>query len=634
MKNYHLFSILVILLSLLAPSLALAQGPTDPAELEAFLDDVIQTQMADLHVPGVTVSVVKDGELVLAKGYGYADVENKTPVDAETSMFRVGSLSKLFTWTAVMQLVEQGQLDLDADVNTYLDFEIPATYPEPITMKHLMSHTPGFEEFNFEMLAPNSEQSVRGTQGAPLGEWLATHIPARVRRPGEVAAYSNYGTALAGYIVERIVGIPYPRYIQDHILTPLGMTHTTAYQPLPPDLAPHLAVGYIYADGVYDAQAFEHFNIGPAGSISASATDIARFMLAHLQDGQYDDAQVLETATAQQMHSTLFTHNARLDGMAYGFIEGTHNGQHLLWHAGSTNFFKSNLVLLPGQNVGIFISGNSLGADALRYTVPEAFIDHYYPPSKDGGPDTPEPQILPGVDLSRFVGSYRTTRSSCTKLEKAFYILEPFAIGATPDGYLTFGNQQFAPVDDLVFQEVGGQDKLVFRQDAQGNITHAFFNSHPIWAYEKRTGVEADSFQNVLVLPGLALFLLTLVIWPTSFFINRRKGQIHPQLARVARWVSVGMILLTMATVAGSFTFPGLASQLAIMYGTLSSMLILPTLATLAAILALGTTVFVGIAWKRGYWTVAGRIHYTLVTLAGLAFAWWFNYWNLIGWKF
>lgn len=155
--------------------------------------------------------------------------------------------------------------------------------------------------------------------------------------------------------------------------------------------------------------------------------------------------------------------------------------------------------------------------------------------------------MLTGVDLSRFVGSYRTTRSSYTKLEKAFYILGQFPIGATPDGYLTFEDQQFAPVGNLMFQEVGGQDKLLFRQDAQGNITHAFFNSHPIWAFEKRTGIEADSFQNVVTLPSLALFLLTLVIWPISFFINRRKGQTHPQPARVAahhlwmaRWVSVG----------------------------------------------------------------------------------------------
>jgi HEAT repeat protein len=145
--------------------------------------------MEELHVPGVVVVVVKDGEFFFAKGYGYADVEKGIAVDPETTLFGIGSTSKLFTWTAVMQLAEQGKLDLDADVDTYFDLKIPATYPEPITMKHLLSHTPGFEDLNFEAVFPNAEQSV------PLGEWLAAHIPARVRRPGELTAYSNYGNS-------------------------------------------------------------------------------------------------------------------------------------------------------------------------------------------------------------------------------------------------------------------------------------------------------------------------------------------------------------------------------------------------------------------------------------------------------
>ena len=157
-------------------------------------------------------------------------------------------------------------------------------------------------------------------------------------------------------------------------------------------------------------------------------------------------------------------------------------------------------------------------------------------------------------------------------------------------------------------------------------------NSEPIWAYQKRTGTTADSFQSTVAYASLGLCLLTLVIWPVAFFINRRKGQTHSQLARVARWMSTGMIVLNLAAVAGLFM--GMPSSIAVMYGTLPSILILPTLATLATILALGTLVFVGLAWKRGYWTLVGCIHYTLVTLAGLVFAWWFNFWNLIGWKF
>ena len=122
------------------------QGPTDPAELEAFLDELLAKDMEEYHIAGAAVSVVKDGKLFFAKGYGYADLEKGIPVDPEQTIFRIGSIGKMFTWTAVMQLVEQGKLDLDADVNTYLDFRIPDTYPQPITLKHLMTHTSGFED--------------------------------------------------------------------------------------------------------------------------------------------------------------------------------------------------------------------------------------------------------------------------------------------------------------------------------------------------------------------------------------------------------------------------------------------------------------------------------------------------------
>jgi CubicO group peptidase (beta-lactamase class C family) len=196
--------------------------------------------MEDHHIVGVAVSVVKDGKLFFAKGYGYADLENNIRVDPEATLFKLGSLTKLFTWTAVMQLAEQGKLDLDADVNTYLDFRIPDTYPQPITLKHLMAHTSGFEDLHAEMVTLAEENLL------PPREWLASHIPARVRPPGEVAAYSNYGAALAGYIVARVSGQSYSQYVQEHILDPLGMEGTTALWPTPPELLARESVGYMY----------------------------------------------------------------------------------------------------------------------------------------------------------------------------------------------------------------------------------------------------------------------------------------------------------------------------------------------------------------------------------------------------
>jgi CubicO group peptidase (beta-lactamase class C family) len=211
-------------------------GPTDPQEMEAFMDEFIPAQLEENHIPGATVSVIKDGKLFFAKGYGYADLETRRPVIADQTLFRPGSVSKLFTWTAVMQLAEQGKVDLHTDINTYLkDFQIPATYPEPITLAHLLTHTTGFEEFGEGLFILDGERMM------PLAELMSLGMPARIYAPGEVVTYSNYGTTLAGYIVEQVSGLSFEQYIEENILNPLGMTHSTFLQPLPPELAGDLA---------------------------------------------------------------------------------------------------------------------------------------------------------------------------------------------------------------------------------------------------------------------------------------------------------------------------------------------------------------------------------------------------------
>src|SRR5829696_2450309 len=240
-----------------APSQQL--GPTDPAEMEAFLDEELGREMEKYHIAGAAVSVVKDGELFFAKGYGYADLENKIPVDPEQTIFRIGSVGKLFTWTAVMQLVEQGKLDLDRDVNDYLDYKIPEAFGKPITLKHILTHTAGFDE---------QVKDIFMTSGAgpDLGQYMKTHIPARVYPPGTVTSYSNYATSLAGYVVERVSGRPFGDYVAENIFRPLGMTRSTFAQPLPPDLAPLMSQGYRLASE--GPKPFEVIGPFPAGSLS------------------------------------------------------------------------------------------------------------------------------------------------------------------------------------------------------------------------------------------------------------------------------------------------------------------------------------------------------------------------------
>jgi CubicO group peptidase (beta-lactamase class C family) len=449
------------------------QGPTDPAEMEAFLDEELGREMEKHHIAGAAVSVVKDGKLFFAKGYGDADRKKGIPVDPEQTVFRIGSVTKLFTYTAVMQLVEQGKLELEEDINTYLDFRIPDTYPQPITLKHLMTHTAGFETRYFEVAALDADDQL------PPREWLISHMPARVSPPGDYAAYSNYGTSLAGYIVARVSGEPYDQYIQEHILNPLGMVHTTAYSPMPPDIRAHTSVGYTYEDGAF--QVFPHYlgqpALVPAGEVHASATDIARFMIAHLQDGRYSasniaEARILKETTAQQMHSTLYTPDPRILGTAYGFFDFSDDGQRTIGHSGESAPFYTLLLLLPDQDLGVFVAYNSEGGSDLilqHLGFQRAFFDHYYP--------TPAVKpIQPPADFAqragRFDGTYRTMGSalgSYTTFEKVGVLFGAVEISDSGDGTLLFSTpwfeRRFVEVEPLYFRQVDGPFHILFGEN-------------------------------------------------------------------------------------------------------------------------------------------------------------------------
>src|SRR5215470_3183238 len=231
-------------------------------DVGAFLDGIMPQQLGREDIAGAVISVVKDGKVLFAKGYGYADVEKKTPVSPDNTLFRPGSISKLFTWTAIMQLVEQGKLDLDRDVNEYLDFKIPATFPKPITVRNLMTHTAGFEEHVKGLMVddPARLPSLRTA--------LISSLPKRMYPPGEVSAYSNYGASLAGYIVQRVSGEKFEDYVARHIFAPLHMEHSTFVQPLPKAMQPDMSKGYFTPDR--DPQPFEMISLSPAGALSAA----------------------------------------------------------------------------------------------------------------------------------------------------------------------------------------------------------------------------------------------------------------------------------------------------------------------------------------------------------------------------
>jgi CubicO group peptidase (beta-lactamase class C family) len=630
-------------------------GPTDPAEMKAFLDKLLGREMEKHHIAGAAVSVVKDDKLFFAKGYGDADLENKIPVDSEQTNFRIGSLAKLFTWTAVMQLAEQGKLDLDEDINTYLDFRIPDTYPQPITLKHLMSHTAGFEDLYYERLASDPNDLL------PPREWLISHMPARVRPPGDIAAYSSYGASLAGYIVARVSGAPYNRYIQEHILNPLGMVHTTAQSSMPPDIRAHTSVGYTYKDGAFKVfpdtsdmgqPALEYSDMGqpalvPAGDMQSSATDMARFMIAHLQNGRYSDANIAEArilnkSTMQQMHTTLYTPDPRLLGTAYGFFDFSDNGQRTIGHSGGSDPIYSLLLLLPDQNLGVFVVYNSEGGKDLvnqHLGFQRAFFDHYY------RAPAVEP-IQPPADFAkragRFEGTYRITGGapgSYTTLEKVavLFRFSTVTISDSGDGTLLFTTpwfeRRFVKVEPLYFRQVDGPFGFLFSEDAQGRITHMFTDYTPMFAFEKLRWYETPGFNMALALGCVLVFVSMIPVVLIHFIRDRRlSGDRKPASrgARVAYWIIVGICVLNLLFVVGTVLWFNPVP----VFGVSMIYRIVLGLGVLAAVLTVGALIYSALAWKNSYWGIAARVHYTLVTVAAVAFVWFLNYWNLLGWRF
>jgi CubicO group peptidase (beta-lactamase class C family) len=599
------------------------RGFRGPAEMEMFVDALVSTQLVSLHIPGAVVAVVVDGKVYFAKGYGYADLEKGKKVDPETSLFRIASVTKLFTWTAVMQLVEQGKLDLKADVNTYLKtFKIPETYPEPITMTHLLAHTAGFEDYVLG-IASFDPRSLR-----PLGELLATQLPTRVQPPGQLSVYSNYGAGLAGYIVQEVSGLPWEDYVERNIFAPLNMQHATVRQPVPAVLTKDLVTNYKYAAGGFRPQGFEIDVTSPAGAISASATDMARFMIAHLQNGRYGENRILSETTARTMHSSLFTNAPGVSPMLHGFFEGARNGERTVSHGGAFSAGVALLNLLPEHNVGFFAAYNcDMGGQALG-RFEKAFVDRYYPP-----PEVKELKpVKPVLDrVARCAGEYSSVRRSFTTLAKLAAIMDTLNVRVDEDGYLVAGGAKWVEVQPLLFREAKGQERLAFRADASGKITHLLPGSAPCFAFAQLRWYETSTFHQAVAGVSLLVMFSALVAWPIVAFCTRgRRGpESPPRVVRLLAWI-LGVVfllffgcLLQSASDAGQFAF-GVPAMM-------QKALWLP----LVAIPLFATTAWFSIqVWARKYWNLAGRIHYSFVTVAGLALHGWLYYWNLLGFHY
>jgi CubicO group peptidase (beta-lactamase class C family) len=619
-----------------AAAAASSNGPADPAEVEAFLDTVMPAALARYNVPGSTVAIVKDGRLVIAKGYGYTDLANRTPVDADTALFRIGSTTKLFTWTAVMQLVEAGKIDLDADVNTYLKgMKIPDTYPgRPVTMRHLMTHTAGFEDIFRHITVPDIAEII------PFREVAAENIPARVVPPGTTASYSNYGTTLAAVVVEDVSGMPFEQYLQSRVFDPLGMKNASIREDLPADLASRLAMGYSFENSRNLAIHDTIFLISPAGTISTTAPDMAKFMLAHLQNGTFGNATILEAETAAEMHARAFTVDPRVAGMCLGFYEQYYNGRRAIAHGGDTNTFHSLLLLLPDEQTGFFVSSNSAGGRGVRDELYTSFMDHYYPAES---PTLATPDPAGASRLQQYTGTYVSNRRNYATFQTYIVSAARTEITATGDGTLVVvddkGQAEYIETAPGVFSRADGTRQasgdLVFHTAADGTVDFLAYSNIPAFVNDRASWYSAPDLLGS-VLAGAEILLATVLLWPLLAAFRRANGipaPEQPPTARFARWTAgaaavllLAFVTLLLPTVAADST---VLSQYLLEPGTPAILVAVLTVPVVGAVLTLVVIVCAALAWKNRYWTPLHRAHYSLIAVALLAMLWWVNINNL-----
>ena len=518
-----------------SPAAAAASAhPLERTDLETWLDGMVPYALKAGDMAGAVIVVVKDGSVLLEKGYGYADVDKQLRMDPEQTMIRIGSTSKLFTWTAVMQLVEQGKLDLDRNINDYLDFTIPDDFGKPVTLRDLMNHRGGFEEGLKDILWTNPH-------GVPSNEaYLKEHKRPMLFARGAVPAYSNYGAALAGYIVERISKEPYERYLERHILAPLGMTHTSFDQPLPERFEGMVSKGYRTASA--PPGPYELIVTRPAGSGTTTLADMSRFMLAHLQDGHVGDAEILHADTAKRMHSPSEEAPPGFATMAHGFFHEVHNGRTLIGHGGDTIFFHNEFELLPAEGVGIDFTFNSRGRESAVYLAREAlfdgFMDRYFPNS--AAPVDPPALPTALADAQLIAGRYESSRRVEHGFLSLFYVLQQSVIAANPDGTISVPGL-FTP-EPVIYREIGpqlwrragGTQELMLQ--TVGGVKTVVDGTDPTSVLQA-VPLKRSSVLNLAVLTLACLILMwTLLVWLLSTRLRPPKNlpdDLVPQVRRL-----------------------------------------------------------------------------------------------------
>jgi len=616
--------ILVVVFVAVYPLWSFAQT-INTSDVKKFTDNYFSTKLDEYHVPGAVFIMVKDGKVIYSQGYGYADLDKKIKPDPDKTIYRVASNSKLFIATAVMQLYQQGKLNLDTDVNSYFDVKvIPGNSYPPVTLRHLLTHTPGFDDINVRMSTLEKEKRLT------LEQFIKERTPDRVYPPGTVTSYSNYGYALAGYIVERTSGQSFSAYVNDNIFKPLGMNSSSFV--INKSLRERLAIPYVYADQTYQALPYDYIFPYPAATLMITADDMARFMIMHLNNGSYAGQRVLDDHNARMMHAQQFTNHEKLPGITFGYIEDEINGIRVLTHGGWVAGYKTIQVLVPEKNMGYFISGNYEYPSGNQYKIYDEFNRLFFNtflPEKKQATTIPSSKI----NLKIFEGNYRNNRYDRDTIAKLGVLLNDVKVRVHNDNSLLINGKIFKLLGKSLFSEKDGNEKVGFRIDEVGKASFLFKASNPTAGYERLPWYETSGFHIVLLGNCVVLFLTS----PLFFFCLVRKHkksdyQLPVYIKRGYLVASLNGILYVVFFAAMGIILLN-TIQISLWWKTPSPipfLLILPLLCILVTLYMMYLAVKM---WKVRTLSMLERTYYSILTLACVVFTVFLDYFNLVGYN-
>jgi CubicO group peptidase (beta-lactamase class C family) len=601
------------------------------AALAAFVDGAVAEAMRRDHIAGVGVAVVDHSAVLLAKGYGVAALSPQRDMTADT-LTRIGSLSKTVVWIALLQLMEQHRIAMDDPINRYLpaNLQVPDDgFAEPIRIRHLMTHTAGFEDTILgHMIIDDPHREM------PVATYLARYRPRRALPPGQIAVYSNYGAALAAMIVTQVTQLPWEAYAEERILRPLGLRSATFRenlpielaktrnlpQPMNADSAAHLSEGFVWQEAQLRRAPDEYItHYAPAGALAASANDMTFYLQALLDARRFSAAGVLSEESVHALFEPSFSNARGFGAIHHGLFQFPFPDSRLaLGHDGDTRYQHAIMLIVPSVDLGIFVAVNTDGGLPLVQQLPY-LIGEYLE-------DRPR-RILSGPAAAKVAsldveGTYRPLRRAYFRTERALLGFSTTSVERAANGELLITGlladvARFTPTEEGDYREVDGHSQIAFRLEGGHLLLLDPTGANPL----ERIGFFAGPRWLVII---VALSLLAALLGTIHAVRNLRDR------ASADWWDIVPSLWLAAFVIAASGVAPWVKDidSLATNYpGTLFPvacwMFFLATLSTVVLMPSLFAT--------RSRWVVKRRLFAMFSTLLFLFCAGTFYHWGLLG---